>query len=389
MMKQLSENQNRLRDLTETAIDEISEKNDHLISQQKEILQVSDAHRSAVESNLNDLMREKGLIRSGQIEVARMIDHLKGKIDESIGNLKQHSQDMKQNHQVLLDDLSELQSNAFRLSDKLGDTTEYILSQNEIASAQFDQTIKRLSDINETINKLASLMQTIEQDVDRKLAWITNKIGGTDEVLANMNLILQHFGYLLFGMLLLVFVNASPFYRIFFIMIVPANFACTLFGWRNANLIELTQILGAVIACNLIRQFLMTINLKNPFSLSDKKRRVPNNNEHTKANSSLNESETEREATPEQQNRDEYNENNNDYSYSYVSAFKNRYRLNNTSANRERSLTPSNASNRSMTPFTTMLQDRIRCTALTMKGDQCRNAAIHDKLYCRTHNKQT
>lgn len=392
MMKELSENQNKLRDITESAIDEMTDKNKQLINQQKEILQVSNAHRSAVEGNLHELMREKGLIRSGQMEVARMIDHLKGKIDESIVNLKQHSNEMKKNHQTVLDDLDDLQSNAFRISSKLGDTTEYILSQNELASAQFDQTLKKLNDISETIDKLSTVMQTIEQDVNKKLTWITSKIGGTDEVLANINLILQHFGFLLLGMLLLVFVNAPPFYRIFFIMIVPVNFVCTLFNWRHVSLVELSQILCAVFVGNLIRQLLMTINIRNPFSLSDKNhstKRVPNNN-NTKANISFNNDcnvTTEEQEESDDENKSVRMNNNNDYSFNYLNAFKNRYRERNTPTNRERSLTPSNASNRSMTPFTATLQDRIRCTALTMRGDQCRNAANFDKLYCRIHDK--
>ena len=96
-------------------------------------------------------------------------------------------------------------------------------------------------------------MQTLEGSVGEKLAWITNKIGGTDEALTNINLLLQHFAYLLFGMLLLVFVNAPAFYRLFFIFAVPMNFICALMQWRNVSLIELTQIVGIVFACNLIR----------------------------------------------------------------------------------------------------------------------------------------
>ena len=112
----------------------MAEKNEQVIDKQKQILQVSNSHRAIVESNLHELMREKGLIRSGQIEVANMIDSLKVKLDESLINLKQQSKQMKENQAALLEDLNGLQSNAFHISDKLGATTEYILAQNELAS---------------------------------------------------------------------------------------------------------------------------------------------------------------------------------------------------------------------------------------------------------------
>lgn len=383
MMKQISENQDTLRDLTSQAIDDLAEKNEKVIGQQNEILKVSSSHRAVVESNLHELMREKGLIRSGQIEVAQMIEQLKFKIDDSLLSLKQHSKQMKENQAAVLEDLGNLQNNAFHISDKLGETTEYILSQNEIASTQFDQTIKRLSEINLTIEKLQKLMTTLEGSVDEKLSWITTKLGGTDEALTHINLIVQHLGYLLFGMLLLVFVNAPAFYRLFFIFAVPMSFISALFQWRTVTLIELTQVLCAVFACNLIRQVLWNMNLKNPFAMS------PKTSQNTKVNK---ENEQETEADVKQDEFDEvdgnayHRDNNNDYSY--LSSFKNRHRQH----FREGSSTPSMASNqsfdaRSLTPFTSSSHDRTRCIALTIKGDRCRNAAVTNQIYCRRHEK--
>lgn len=389
MMKELSENQDKLRDITAQAIDEMAEKNEEVIGQQKQILHVSQSHRAVVESNLHELMREKGLIRSGQVEVANMIDSLKMKLDESLVNLKQQSKQMKENQAALLEDLNSLQSNAFHISDKLGATTEYILAQNDLASTQFDQTIRRLSEINELIEKLQSVMQTLESSVGEKLAWITTRIGSTDQALTNMNLLIQHLAYLLFGMLLLVFVNAPAFYRLFFIFAVPMNFICTLMQWRNATLIELTQILGIVFACNLIRYILTTMTIKNLFVMGKKK---TIHNEKTKAASNGRESDNnEPEAdTSQHQEYDSNPSNNNDYSHSYLNAFKHRYRESDRSMTREGSATPSTASNqslnaRSLTPFNMKLMDRTQCIALTVKGDRCRNAAAVNEMYCRRH----
>lgn len=394
MMKQLSENQDTLRDLTAQAIDELTEKNEHVIDQQKQILQVSNSHRAIVESNLHELMREKGLIRSGQIEVANMIDSLKVKLDESLMNLKQQSKQMKENQAALLDDLNSLHSNAFQISDKLSETTEYILTQNDLASTQFDQTIRRLSEINEMIEKLQHVTQTLEGNVGEKLAWITNKIGGTDEALTNINLVLQHFSYLLFGMLLLVFINAPAFYRLFFIFAVPMNFICALMQWRNASLIELTQILGIVFACNLIRYILTTMEWKNLFVMYKKKMMQNEKIKVTSDENEVDDAETSQHEEYDKFNADDTNagSNNNDYSYSYVNAFKQRYRDNDRTMTREGSVTPSTSSNhsfnaRSLTPFNLKLTDRTQCIALTLKGDKCRNAAAINQMYCRRHGK--
>lgn len=109
MMEQLSKNQNELQKETVRAIDDLSGKNEQLLNQQKEMADISNAHRAAVQTNLHELMREKSLIRSGQVEVARMIDELKEKLDDSMTSLKRQSNQMKQNHENIQVDLSNLQ----------------------------------------------------------------------------------------------------------------------------------------------------------------------------------------------------------------------------------------------------------------------------------------
>lgn len=329
MMNTLSQNQDKLHKVTATALDEMASKNEQLLDQQNQMLEVTDAHRSTIESNLHELMREKGLIRSGQVEVARMIDQLKHKLDESLVNLKQQSKESKQNHDALAKDLEQLHENAFSISDKLSDTTEFILSQNELASTQFDQTIRQLGEINETIVKLSSLLNTLETDIDRKLAWIADKVGGTDALLANVNLILQHFVYLLLGMLLLVFVNATPFYRVVFILAVPTNFACTLLRFHHLELIQLTGLIVAVYLGNLIRSLLSTFNLT--FSLKAEKMGETCEVDATRTSEPIDDQSNEAEQD------DEFDDNRNQTGtkdYSYVAAFRRRDR-------RERSTTPS------------------------------------------------
>lgn len=331
MMNTLSQNQDKLHKVTVTVLDEMATKNEQLLDQQNQMLEVTVAHRTTIENNLHELMREKGLIRSGQVEVARMIDQLKQKLDESLVNLKQQSKESKQNHDALARDLVQLHENAFSISDKLSDTTEFILSQNEMASTQFDQTIRQLGEINETIVKLSSVLNTLETDIDRKLAWIADKVGGTDALLANVNLILQHFVYLLLGMLLLVFVNATSFYRVVFILAVPTNFACNILRFHHLELIELTGVIAAVYVGNLIRSLISTFHLTNPFPL--KRGKMDETSEVDAARTS----EPIADESNEGKQDDDFDDNQNQTEtkdYTYVAAFRRRDR-------HERSTTPS------------------------------------------------
>lgn len=220
-----------------------------------------------MESNLHELMQEKSLIRSGQKEVAEMMANLKHKLDESITNYKQQTKETTKNHEALTKDLKDIHENAVQISRKITETTEYMLSQNEITGNQLDQTINQLDQLQQTVLRLTSLLHTIETDVDQKLSWILDKVGGTDALVNNVRLLLTHFGYLLLGMLFLVFVNAPAFYRIVFISTVPVNFACTILRTWHLDLVTLTGVLLTIYAANLIRTFLWATDLKSLFAL--------------------------------------------------------------------------------------------------------------------------
>lgn len=376
-MEQLSQNQNYLQKETTKALDDLSGKNEELINQQKQMSEVSSAHRTAIQTNLHELMREKSLIRSGQVEVARLIDDLRQKLDDSTTSLLRQSHQMKQNHEVLQQDLSNLQTNAIHISDKLGETTEYILSQNEIASAQFDQTVRHLDEIRQTAEQLSDALKTLEGDVNSKLAWIRDKVGDSDLILGNMNMVLEHIGLLLFGMLSLAFVNATTFQRLFFVSSVLANFICGIRGLRHAQLIQLLQIIAAVFVCDILRVALKKWSLKDWFALKRKKSECSD-----KTSDETQEEHSDESGVYESKSEETAQYSSTNYNYDYVSRLKNDFRND--------SKTPSMISrhssvSRSITPYTSMLLDRNRCSAITLKGDRCRNAATPNTLHCRRH----
>lgn len=134
---------------------------------------------STVESNLHELMREKSLIKAGQFEVSQLIGHLRIQLDEGIDTIRSQTKQTRQNHADLLTDLKNLHRNALDISEKLAETMEYVLTQTELASGQFDQTMKQLNDINKTIFELAEFVNKLQDDLDTKLNWIVKKVGGT------------------------------------------------------------------------------------------------------------------------------------------------------------------------------------------------------------------
>lgn len=191
-------------------------------------------------------MQEKNLIKAGQHEVAQMIGAIKQKLDEGLTTLEHQSAQSRSNHVDLLRDLAALHDNAVKVSQKLEEAMDYILSQTEVASEQFDSTVRQLNDINKTVFDVADLIRQLRTDLDGQLQWIIEKVGGTENFVVKLQLALQYLGYLLLGMLMLVFVNAAPFYRMVFLFGVLATFGINVFDVYLVKMWQMTVALVAV-----------------------------------------------------------------------------------------------------------------------------------------------
>lgn len=396
MMGQLAENQKELQSVTQEAIDEMSANNDRIISQQGDIMRLSEAHRAKVESNFRDLVREKALIRSGQQEVAILLTDLRSRIDESIKQLEMQSKRSKLNHASLLTDMEQLQKSAATIAGKIDETSAHFASHHQAAEEQYKYTLGQLQKINNTVANMLDMIGALQKDFDHKLAWITEKVGGSDYILQKMNTIVVHFCYLVFGMICLSFVDADKFIRVFFILAVPGNLMGNLLDLFHSDVIQLSVILGSFIAADLICRLglkfyprIRTINRDQPPSSRDQPDSAPRRQREPSVVTSRSRLNVPLRPEPtvveEDENDDEDQEETNGGAAAYLNSIRSRF-------SRERSMTPSmsnggsDAVRRSVTREGS--EDRQQCTARTLRGDQCRGVALVGRDFCRVHDQR-
>ncbi|XP_065080125.1 protein brambleberry-like [Ochlerotatus camptorhynchus] len=386
MMGQLAENQKELHSVTQEAIEEMSTNNDRIISQQGDIMRLSEAHRAKVESNFRDLVREKALIRAGQQEVAVLLTGLRSRIDDSIKQLEMQSKRSKLNHASLLSDMENLQKSAATIAGKIDETSEHFASHHQAAEEQYKYTLGQLEKINNTVANMLDMIDALQKDFDHKLAWITEKVGGSDYILKKMNTIVIHFCYLIFGMICLSFVGADKFVRVFFILAVPGNLLGNLLDLFSSDVIRLSIALGSFIVADLIcrlgLKFYPSLHTRQAPSSSRDQTDQPGERQREPSvapRSRLNVPFVRTEPTVEED--DEETESHD--AVSYLSSFRSRF-------SRERSVTPPVAngveSRRSVTRESS--DDRQQCTARTLRGEQCRGLALSGRDFCRVHDQR-
>jgi len=83
------------------------------------------------------------------------------------------------NHQEILQDLIHIEKQAQLIWEKIEFSTNRILEQHEGTILQYEQTLQKLAQINDTIQYIWNLTNTMRAEVDQKLGWITDYIGDT------------------------------------------------------------------------------------------------------------------------------------------------------------------------------------------------------------------
>ncbi|XP_035795721.1 protein brambleberry-like [Anopheles albimanus] len=393
MMSELADSQQQLQSLTREAVEEMVGNNERIMHQQGDIMKLSEVHRAKVESNFRELVREKSLIRAGQQEVAVLLTDLRARIDGSMRQLEQQSKRSKLNHDSLLTDLERLQANAADIAAKIDETGLHFAEHHRVAEQQYRYTLEQLQRINATVTNVLKSLGSVRDDFNRQLAWFAEKVGGGENALQKAYIILLHFSFLLVGMICLAFVGADKLLRVALVVAVPGNMVGGLLELFQPDILRLFIALGCIALVDVIVRLAMKYSSPGTGSSS----RTTVNLER------INPTMTSTRQTPHRSNAETRHNQEHDATDS-ENEEEDRYSRN---TSRLRSMTPSSMlreslrrsisrfsgtddARRSRTPVGTTerrsaSQNRVQCTARTLRGDQCRSSAQTGSDYCRLH----
>ncbi|XP_017887042.1 uncharacterized protein LOC108629130, partial [Ceratina calcarata] len=213
----------RLEEHTVEALSSLSKGNEALLEQQKYLKDAQASAYNLVTSNLRELNNEKALIRSGHTQLAAMTDDIRKKLEEANRNLKQQAIEHGENHKEILEDLVNIQMQAELIWEKIESSTERIFAQHEEALSRYERTLEKLAQINDTVQYIWNITNSMRAEVDEKLNWLTNYIGDTGEQMHRIYRIGLHVVYLLCCMVIAAFLHAPLLTRITIMGLVPMN----------------------------------------------------------------------------------------------------------------------------------------------------------------------
>lgn len=108
-----------------------------------------------------------------------------------------------------------------------------LLKQNENFKTQYEETLRNLAEVNKTVHNLVSLVGGTRQALEERLTWLTTALGGTDQAVERLYLILWHSAFILISMLTCAFLSAKISTRIIVATLPPVNLGLALWGTPN------------------------------------------------------------------------------------------------------------------------------------------------------------
>lgn len=87
--------------------------------------------------------------------------------------------EIEENHNEILEDLYFVHQQVQLTLNKIETSTNKLSDHHEATLAQYEQTLEKLNEINNTVRYIWNLTNSMRAEVDEKLNWLTSYIGDT------------------------------------------------------------------------------------------------------------------------------------------------------------------------------------------------------------------
>ncbi|XP_060066443.1 protein brambleberry-like [Ylistrum balloti] len=272
-MDNLEKGQETLHSLTTDTVQKLYESQQDLLGTHRELQLAHQDVMEHVTSNIDNLLKEKSLIASGNKELADMTESIKNKLELTTNTLNEQESDQKNNHRQIMEDLNGIHVKAQEALSKLDNSSKYFLKNHKEMMKHYQLLYENIVKINATVGNLLSTVSAMQDKLDKKIGWFTHILGATEEKLSFLLVLGQHVGYFVIMALVVVFLQIPRFSRLALLMGVVASTILELQFEYTVGFQQLTAFCLAIIGGNCAYHIWKQKNMatfSRPFALKDK-----------------------------------------------------------------------------------------------------------------------
>ncbi|CAI5778887.1 Hypothetical predicted protein [Podarcis lilfordi] len=222
-MKMLKSGQEELKELTSESLQKVATSQEAILAQQEKLQGSQVQMEESIHDNLDQLVREKALIASGQQQVAELIEGITKRMENVSRHLDQQDLELQEGHRAILEDLSQVQRRAqevyYKTETNLGLFAAY---QNQTA-LYYEELMQKLQKMNQSLGVLLNAMDRMQASVDGQLQHIRRFISWAGFSLSSIYTCVLHGSYFLLAALIMTFLQIPGLPRATLLVLVVAN----------------------------------------------------------------------------------------------------------------------------------------------------------------------
>ena len=249
----ISETQHQLKFMADSTIEQLETGHRQIVNDQQQLRQAHQSMNSQVLRNLHHIQQEKEVIIAGNKQLIRNTEQIQEKLDSTSEQMSEQADVQLARHKELLHDLTQLDMQAKDVSSKLDESMMVVEKfQRSVIEHQQD-AIENLKHINNTVNFVLSLLNSVRDVVEVKLEWILHVTGATDIRMAVMSVAATHFCYAVVVMILSLLLRAKWHICCLLLTFILLNAAAEL---RFNSGLVFTQLAAVILAVSFVACFI-------------------------------------------------------------------------------------------------------------------------------------
>ncbi|XP_025068527.1 protein brambleberry-like [Alligator sinensis] len=263
-MRLLKDGQEELKELTEESLQRVVRSQHELLAEQERLQGGQEQMASSLRGNLEQLAQEEALIASGQQQVAQLIEGITRKMENMSIHLGEQDVELQEGHQVILADLSRVQSRTQQVYAKIESDLALIQSYQSQTGLYYEELMGKLQRVNRSLGQVLGAVEHLQSSVESRLQHIQSVIAWTGDAglnpaglhagqpqlgvsLGAISTCTLHAAYFLLAALLLAFLQTPGLPRAALLVLVAANALSELQRAASLGFPALTALLVLVI----------------------------------------------------------------------------------------------------------------------------------------------
>ena len=241
----ISQTQEQLKAMAGNTIDQLETGRRQIVNDQQQLRQ---AHRNMnfeVLRNLQHIQQQKEVIIAGNGQLISKTEQIQQKLDNTAEQISNQAQMQSERHNELLYDLAQLGTQAEDVSSKLEASTTVIEnSHRSLLEHQLD-AIENLKRINDTVNFLLSLLNSVRDVINAKLEWILLVTGATNSRVTVISVVAVHVCCAVIAVIIFSLLHVTRYICYSLTMVILLNAAAELLFNSGLSFARLAAVLLA------------------------------------------------------------------------------------------------------------------------------------------------